>query len=132
MAKISIARIYDLSKVLLTKAGAELEEPFRYLSEFAENSLRALRNGLTFEDNFDAEVKQIRTRQNLETVVAVNQRKRVTRIYVDRVVQPIAYYQVEAFGWKYDERGQLVVKVALAGNPPSNLDLVLNLVIHFG
>lgn len=131
MAKISIARIYDLSKVLLTKAGAELEEPFRYLSEFAENALRALRNGLTFEDNFNAEVKQVRTRQNLETVVAVNPRKRVSRVYVDRVIKPIAHYQVEAFGWKYNETGQLVIKVALSGEIPASLDVEISLVIHF-
>ena len=57
MAKISVSKIFELSKYLATKSGQELKDALIYLSEFAEVSLRTLRNGLTFRDNFDSLTK---------------------------------------------------------------------------
>lgn len=130
MAKITISRIYELSKALGTKAGQELSGPLTFLSELAEVTLRNLRNGLTFTDNFDCENRQVFLRSNTETVVSIATRKRAKRIYIDRVVDN-TYYIVESFGWKFNSSGEIVVKIVFAGSPPATLDIAVDLVIHF-
>ncbi len=131
MAKITLSRIYELSRYLATKAGQELEGPLTYLSEFAELTLRNLRNGLTFADNLDCETKQVIVRHNTEATVSVSARKRATRIYVDRAIDQ-TYYVVEGFGWKFNSSGEIVIKITFAGPPASSVDIPVQLVIHFG
>lgn len=131
MAKVTLSRIYDLSKSLATKAGKELEDPLRYLAEFAELTLRNLRNGLTFADNMDCEIKQITVKNSAETIVSVASRKRAVRITVDQAINQ-TYYVVTGFGWKYNNAGEIVVKISFDGSPPASLDVPVNIVIHFG
>lgn len=131
MAKVTISRIYELSKALATKSGQELQGPLTFLSELAEVTLRNLRNNLTFTDNMDCTNRTISVRSNTETVVSIAERKRAMRIYVDRVVDD-TYYIVDSFGWKFNTAGEVVIKVGFANSPPATLDITLNLVIHFG
>lgn len=131
MAKITVSRIFELSKYLATKSGQELKDALIYTSEFAEVALRNLRNGLTFADNFDCEVKQVTLRTGIETKIAIASRKRATSVVVRRVVNDL-YYQVNSFGWKYAADGDIVVTAAFAGSPPSTLDITVEILILFG
>ncbi len=132
MAKITISRIYELSKALATKSGQELQGPLTYLSELAEVTLRNLRNGLTFADNLDCETKRIFIKNNTETIISItSQNRRAQRIYIDRAVDQ-NYYVVDSFGWKYNSSGEIVVKIGFANSPPANLDITVDIVIHFG
>ena len=131
MAKITISRIFEISKALATKSGQELQGPLTYLSELAEVTLRNLRNGLTFYDNMDCTSRRVSVRTNTETVVSIAERKRAKRIYIDRVVND-TYYVYEKFGWKFNSAGEIVIKIVFAGSPDANLDIDVDLVIHFG
>ncbi len=131
MAKITISRLFEISQSLSTKAGQELRPALQYISEFAEVTLRNLRNGLTFADNLDCQIKRVSVRSGVETVVSIDGTKRASRVTVDKVVEN-TYYVVSAFGWKYNSNGDIVIKVTLDGSPPSSLDIVLDIVIHFG
>lgn len=131
MAKITVSRIFELSKYLATKSGQELKDALGYLSEFAEVSLRSLRNGLTFRDNFDCEVRSISVRSNTETTIAIASRKRPTAVMVTRVVND-QYYIVDQFGWKYSSDGGIVVTVVVVGSPAPTIDITVELLILFG
>lgn len=131
MAKITISRLFEISKALTTKSGQELSDSLTYLSEFAEVTLRNLRNQLTFTDNMDCENRRVSVRNNTETVVSIAKRKRASRIYVDRVVND-TYYVVDSFGWKFNTAGEIVIKVGFTNSPDANLDIDLDVVIHFG
>lgn len=131
MAKISVSRIFELSKYLATKSGQELKDALVYLSEFAEVALRNLRNGLTFGDNFDCEVKQVSVRTGVETKISIASRKRASAVVVRRVMNE-QYYIIDSFGWKFGPSGDLVITVSFTGSPASTLDISLELLILFG
>lgn len=131
MAKITISRLFEISQSLATKSGQELRPALQYISEFAEVTLRNLRNGLTFADNLDCQIKRVSVRSGVESVVSVANNRRATRVTVDKVVSD-TYYVVSKFGWKYNSNGALVINVTLDGSPPSSLDITLDIVIHFG
>lgn len=131
MARVTLSRIFEISKYLATKAGQELQDPLVYLSDFAELTLRNLRNGLTFADNLDCEIKRVTIRSGVETTVSTISSKRVVRITVDRAVDS-TYFVIDSFGWKYNAQGAVVIKATLAGSPPASLDVPLDLVLHFG
>lgn len=67
--KLTISRIFELSKALDTESGVELEEPLQFLADMAEQVLRILRNNLTFQDNFNCLVKRVNIRHNTPTAV---------------------------------------------------------------
>lgn len=131
MAKITVSRIFELSKYLATKSGQELKEALTYISEFAEVSLRTLRNGLTFSDNFDCVIKTVSLRTGTESKILVPGRKRAVGVLLLKVEDnTYAYY--DTFGWKYDADGNLVVKATFTGSPASTLDIACSLLILFG
>lgn len=130
MAKITISRIYELSKYLGTQAGKELQDPLTYMSEFAELTLRNLRNGLTFNDNLDCVTKRVTVKNNTETIVSIASKKRAVRINIDRAIDD-TFYVVTGFGWKFNTDGDVVIKVTFAGSP-GTADIPIDIIIHFG
>lgn len=131
MAKITVSKIFELSKYIATKSGQELRDALVYLSEFAEVSLRNLRNGLTFTDNFDCELKSVNVRDGIEAKVSIASRKRPTQIIIRRVVSDV-YYVVDSFGWKYGSDGDVVITVGFAASPPSTENITVEILIFFG
>jgi hypothetical protein len=128
--KVTISKLFELSKYLGTNAGKELEGALSYLSDFAELTVRGLTNQLTFEDNLNCEQKRISVRNNMETIVSIASRKRPTRIYIDRVISP--YYVVTGFGWQFNAAGQVVLKCLFDGSPPTAQDISLDITIFYG
>lgn len=131
MAKITVSRIFELSKYLATKSGQELKDALVYLSEFAEVSLRNLRNGLTFADNFDCELKTVSLRSNNETKISLASLKRPVDVKIRRVINN-TYYIVDKFGWKFNSDGDIVITAVFSGSPASTLDISCELLILFG
>lgn len=131
MAKITVSRIFELSKYLATKSGQELRDALTYMSEFAEVSLRNLRQGLTFGDNFDCTLKTVGIRSNLETTISLAGRKRPSAVWIRRVVDD-TYYEVTSFGWKFNPDGDIVVKIVFTGSPAATLEISTELLILFG
>lgn len=130
MAKISISRIFELSRYLATKSGQELKDALIYLSEFAEVSLRNLRNGLTFRDNFDAQLKLVSLTDGTETSIAVEGARRPSCVLLCRVVDN-TYYKVSSFGWKFAADGNVVVTVNFVGSPSAATPITVELLLLF-
>jgi len=131
MAKVTLSRLFEVSRYLTTEAGNQLADALVYLSEFVEVTTRNLRNGLTFADNFDATIKTVTVRPDTEQVILTGERRRVSEVAVRRVVDN-TYFVIDSFGWKYNSDGNVVIKVGFTGTPPSTQDITLNLIIHFG
>lgn len=131
MAKVNLNRIFEISRLLQTKSGQELRAALEYLSDFAEQTLRNLKNGITFKDNLDCEIRRVTVREGLEVIISSPSRKRPAKIFWDRVIDN-NYYQVTSFGWKFSDTGEIVVKFNFSGPPPSDLDLPVDLTIIYG
>lgn len=131
MAKVTLSRIFELSKALTTKAGQELEDQLTYISDLAELTLRLLRNGLTFGDNFDCELKTITIRSGEETVISTSQKKRALQVQIRKIVND-QYYRWSDFGWKLNQNGQIVVWITISGSPPATQQITVDLLILYG
>ena len=131
MAKITLSRLFEVSKYLVTESGAELKDALIYISEFVEVVTRNLRNGLTFADNFDVKIKQVTCRPDTELIVLTAEPRRVKEVVVRRAISD-TYFIVDSFGWKYDSSGNVVIKAGFTGSPPATTDVKLDLIIHFG
>ena len=135
MAKITISRLFEVSKYLATDAGKELKDALVYLSEFVEVIVRNLRKGLTFEDNFDTQVKQVILRPDIETVILSATTRRVKEVVVRQVIHD-TYYRLSGFGWKYNSEGQVVVSAGFLDDsgtsPAATENVTVALLIHFG
>lgn len=131
MAKVTISRLFEISNYLKTSAGQQLSDALQYLSTFVEVTIRNLKNGLTFSDNFLCELKTVTVQPDVETAIQTASKSTVTQILVRRVINDV-YYAVNSFGWKYNDSGSLVIKVGVSGTPPANTKISLELVIMFG
>tara|TARA_R100000656_G_scaffold61197_2_gene47295 strand:+ start:578 stop:985 length:408 start_codon:yes stop_codon:yes gene_type:complete len=135
MAKITISRLFEVSAYLTTEAGKELKEALVYLSEFVEVTIRSLRNGLTFVDNFDVTAKSVQVRSGAETVILTDEKKRVKEVVCRRVSHD-KYYLVNSFGWRYNAKGEVVITLTLLDASGSAIatttDVNIDLLVHFG
>lgn len=127
--KVTISRLFELSKYIATDAGKDLEGALSYLSDFAELTIRGLRNGLTFEDNLQCEKKTLSIRNNVETVILPAGKKRPIRILLDKVTSP--YYIVNGFGWRFNTKGETTLIIQVAGSPPTTEQISLDVTIFY-
>ena len=124
MAKITIANIFEISKALATEAGQQLQAPLEFLSDFGEQTLSALRNGLTFRDNFDGEFKTVELIHATNQIVSVE--KSPVDIWVTRVFSTTAF--VTSFGWFINDDSQLVVNASFVGSPSAAITVRLAII----
>lgn len=119
--KITLTRVLETAKILSTEIGEEIPEFFEYMSEFVDQVVRTLRNGLTFRDNFDCEIKTVAFSNNVEQVISVS--KPVSGITYLRALSQTSV--IRDFGWYYDDRGRLTVKVGFDNSPTNSIDVTL-------
>lgn len=131
MAKVNISRLFEVSRYLTTPAGQQLKDALEYLSSFATETVRNLKQGLTFLDNFDAELKFASVLPSVETVILPNKKTTISQVMIRRVVDNV-YYSVDSFGWKYNLEGNLIVKIVFTGSPPSTSTINVELLILYG
>ena len=131
MAKVTISRLFEVSKYLLTESGKELKDALTYISDFVEVVVRNLRNGLTFADNFDAISKEVTVNPDTETIVLTAERRRIREVVVRQAIDD-TYYIVDSFGWKYNPDGNVVIKAGFTEGPPATQNIKLVILIHFG
>ena len=131
MAKVTISRLFEVSKYLTTESGRELKDALVYISEFVENTTRILRNGITFEDNFDSTKKTVSCTPDTELVVLTGERRKVREVICRQAIDD-TYYTVNSFGWKYNSEGNVVIKAGFTGSPPATQSIKLALLILFG
>lgn len=119
--KITVTRILDISKALTTDLGKQIPEFFNYMAEFVEQNIRALRNGLTFADNFDCEVKNISVLHDSPQIVSAS--KTVSGVLVTRVFSQT--YLIDQVLWYYDDQGRLTIRIKFDSNPGQALSIAV-------
>lgn len=117
--KITITKLLETSKYLATEAGKQLADMIVQLAEFMDQGVRALRNGLTIRDNFDAQIKSISLKDSTATTIAIA--KTVTGVIVTRTLSTT--YSLASFLWYYDSNSRLTVKATFTPTPPDAVDL---------
>ena len=121
--KITVTGLLEASKYLATEVGQQIPDFFTYMAELVDNTVRALRNGLTFADNFDCTPKQLAVTHNTAQVIELPKGKVATGILPLRLVS--TDYGIDSFAWYYDERGRLTVKVGITSAPATPQQIVL-------
>lgn len=122
MAKFTINRLLDTSKLAATKAGGELRDLLDYVSLFSEQVLRALRTQLSFSDNFACIVRDYELLHNVATVINTND-STPTGIIPLRVYSSVT--GVDSISWWINDSGQTVVKVGFVGAPSGAIKIQL-------
>ena len=122
MAKFTINRLLETSKFIQTEAGSQLSDFIDYVATFSEQTLRGLRNNLSFGDNFACIIKTVDVVHNTDTLILTDGTS-PTGILVTRVIS--AVYGVDSFAWWLNDSGQTVVRVGVSGAPTEALKVRL-------
>jgi len=124
VAKLSISRLLEASKLLQTKAGQELQELITFVNDLANQIVLALRQGLTFEDNFKCKVVSVTLTHN--TVQTINSdSKQIFSVMPARVVSTTT--AVTSFIWYINSAEELTVNAQFLGAPtdPQTVKLII-------
>lgn len=126
MAKITIQRIFETTKALSTEAGQSLADFINFSAQFAEVTLRSLRNGLTYQDNMDCEIKTVELTHNTLTTISLSGTRRPTEIRVRRLVNP-AHVLAKPMAWGFTSTGKVYVQAEFSPVPtiPQTLDIIV-------
>lgn len=122
MAKLGIQRLLEASKLKATEAGQQLGELIDYVNDMADQFVRTLRNGLTFQDNFNCLVSTLSLTDGVSTVVNTGG-KRPYGIIPIRVVSETV--SIANLTWYIDQSDQTNVQVSFAGSPTSAQSVVV-------
>jgi len=125
--KITLTRLLEVSKYLATEVGQQIPDFFGYMSELTDNTVRALRNGLTYADNFDCTIRTIDVSNNATQVLVLDGQKRAIGIIPIRVLSTT--HAIDSILWYYDERDRLTVKCGFTGSPTSAQKVTL-VILH--
>lgn len=122
MAKLSISRLLEASKLLATKSGQELADLINYVNDLADQTLRALRQGLTYQDNLKCELITATLKDGVEQTINYNG----DTIVEVRAIRTIStQYGMASMLWYKNSANELTVKVGFTGGPTSTVETVL-------
>ena len=102
----------EVSKLIATEAGSQLEEAITFLNDLANQTTKALRNGLSFRDNFNCLIQEAELKHDVEAVLNTGG-KRPAMILPGRVIATTA--GLDSFAWYINEQNQTIVKVKFSG-----------------
>lgn len=126
MAKLTISRIFETGKVIQAFAQKGLtvgvNDFVDFVASFAEQTLRALRNGLTFTDNFNCSIKTVSLSSNTPQVISTDGKSPIGMIPI-RVVSSST--SLTGFNWYFNNSNQTIVVATFSPTPTSLVDLTL-------
>lgn len=124
--KITISRIFETSKIVseLAKVGiGQAASDFtEYLSSFVELTLRCLRNGLNFTDNFDCLVKSVSITSGSAQIVETGSNRQPAGCFCIRALTTSA---LTGFNWFIDSNGKFNVIASLSPTPTDKVELTI-------
>lgn len=112
MAIINLSKILDLTRIYTTQAGQELKDFLDYSVQAYDVILRALRQGLNFEDNFYATVQTYSLYHDQDQIIFTNGRT-PNHILFTRVVDTTIL--IGSHGWYINDSGETVVHIKYDG-----------------
>jgi hypothetical protein len=119
--KLTLTRLLETSRIMATKVGQEIPFFFDYMAEFVEQTIRALRNGLNFADNFACEIREVELTH--DTAQTIQASKTVRMILFTRVLSTSQLLVGQ--GWYYDDNNNLTVKVRFSGGAGTAAPVVI-------
>jgi len=126
VSKINIPRLTNISKLLATESGNQLQEFITYSSNAFEQIIRSLKGSLTFEDNFSADKKTVVMYHNTNTTVLVDR--------VPDGIIPLRVLQqnsgIDSFDWFVSNTGQVVVNIKFTDAPVAETRTVNLLILY--
>lgn len=125
--KITLSRIFETSKALATNAGQELSDFIDFTAQMSEQVLRALRNGLTLEDNVRCITQRVSLENNKQQIVGTGG-KLPTKVLVTRTYS--FTNAVTAFLWWVDTQNRLTVRCTF-DNAPGTSKIDVDLLIFY-
>ncbi len=123
MAKLSINALLETSKMLATKAGQELKDLLDYTNSISDNMLRALRQGLTFDDNIKGTSLTASLLHNTPQIINYDRRQNIFAVIPVRTISTET--GIDSMLWYMDSSSNLTVKVGFTGAPTTKVDTVL-------
>jgi hypothetical protein len=124
VAKLSVTRLLETAKLLQTEAGQQLSELIDYTNNTFEQLIRALRNGLSFSDNFNCKVSTVELTHDVFQIVNTDG-KTPSQILCGRTFSLTT--AVEALVWYVDDANQVQVKAFFVGAPTAKQRAVLTI-----
>lgn len=118
--KLTIGRIFEISRVVNTKAGGEIKDFIEWVSTASEQFVRALRNGLTFYDNMQCIVKTVSVSSDVSRAINTGGKK-INSIIISRVYSSV--YAVDHMLWYYSSDGNLYLKVGFTNSPSGDVEI---------
>lgn len=100
--------------MVATDAGQQLQEALTFLNDVSDQVLRALRNGLTFQDNFNCLVTESTLKHDTETQISTSG-KRPSGVIPLRVLSTSS--GIDGITWFLNNQGQLIVKIKFTDAP---------------
>jgi len=116
MAKLSLQRLLEVSRLLATEAGQQLQDLLTFTNDLADQVLRALRQGLTFQDNFNCLVRQYTIQHQTDTLINTDGKRPYGVIPVRVVSETI---RVGAINWHIDSTDQTFVNISFENGTES-------------
>jgi hypothetical protein len=124
MAKLSITRFFEISRFLATEAGKQLSDFLIFASDFFEQVLRALRNGLTFADNMNCTVLNVTLQHEVPQVI--NSGGKTPFLILNRTISTST--TITGLVSYMDNNNQLVVVPTFKSAPSGDISVVLVLI----
>lgn len=122
--KLTIGKLLESSRYLATEVGQQIPDFFVFMSDLTDQVVRALRNGLTFQDNFDAEIRTTSVTHNTAQVVVPRKPgAAVQGIIPLRLVSQT--HGIDSFAWYYDPQGRLTIRVGITSAPANPIQITL-------
>ena len=125
--KINVSSLIEVGKILATKTGQEIPDFIQYVADLSSQVVRALRNGLTFADNFDCSFKTVSLVSG--SLAAINTgSKRPVGILPMQVIS--TSYGFDSLQWYIDNQGQAQIKMTFTGSPGTASVSVVLLIVY--
>lgn len=122
MARINLSTLFETSRALATEAGGELKDFIIYFADFSRQIIQALKNGLSFEDNFNAKVVNVSLINDTAQIINTDGNTPVGVIPIRVVSTTVG---LDDFSWYFDDDGNFTVKAGFTGSPSDTITVRL-------
>lgn len=119
---INLTRVFERSKIALTDAGQQLSDFLDYMAQFTEQVIRSLRNGLTFQDNFNAKVAVYKLTHNVATAINTNNKRPVGMFAIRTQSETNA---LSSLNWFFTSQGEVSATATFIGSPTNPIDVTV-------